>query len=375
MRIIIAGGGTGGHLYPGIAIAEELKKRDMDNEILFVGTPYGIEQKVLPKEGYQLRMIDVKGIVGVGIREKMKALTKLPMAFYRSYCIIKDFKPDVVVGVGGYSSGPAVQVACLLGIPTLIHEQNSIPGLTNRILGRFVDAVAISFPVSASFFSTKKVTFTGNPTRKIFRTISKEEALRKMDIDEGLSVVFVVGGSKGAHRINCLMVEAAEYLSHAKNHLQIIHQTGDKDYSWVVAEYNKKGFKSAVFPFIEDIASAYAVADLVIARAGASTISEIIISGKPSILIPYPYAVSNHQEINARVLSDAGASDVILEKDIDVKKFAEKLLSLIQDKKKLEDMSNKASMLGKGDAAEKVVDLVYRIRGFKKSSGQYVQED
>jgi UDP-N-acetylglucosamine--N-acetylmuramyl-(pentapeptide) pyrophosphoryl-undecaprenol N-acetylglucosamine transferase len=281
--------------------------------------------------------------------------------------ILKEITPDIVIGLGGYSSGPLVAIASLKGIPTLILEQNAIPGLTNRILSRVVDAIAINFKSSEGFFSDLKIHLTGNPVREEITSGKKEEGLKKFGLDEGLFTVLIFGGSAGAHRINKAMVEAISYLNALKNRIQIIHQTGDKDYAEMSEFYRSRGFKIAVLPFIDSMADAYAASDLVVSRAGAGTLSEITACGKPSILIPYPYAAKNHQEINARILLDEGAAMLILDKELDGKRLVSEIRFLMEDPERLWQMEKASKRLGISDAARKIVDLAMGLVRVKSS--------
>lgn len=361
MKILITGGGTGGHLFPGLAIAKGFKGRNSRADIYFVGTDRGIESKILPKEGYPLKTIRIEPLAGHRILKILLSLSRFPLALLDSLRILKEINPDIVIGLGGYSSGPIVIIASLKGIPTLILEQNSIPGLTNRILSRFVDAIAINFKSSKDFFPDRKTYLTGNPIREEITSRGKEEGLKAFGFDEEHFTILVFGGSAGAHRINKAMTEAIVYLDDLKDKIQIIHQTGDKDYNDINEFYKSRGFKAVVLPFIDRMADAYAAADLVVSRAGAGTISEITACGKPSILIPYPYAAKNHQELNAKVLLDAGAAGLILDKELDGKRLASEIRFLIEDPERIWQMGKESKRLGISDGARKVVDLSLEI--------------
>jgi len=357
MRIIIAGGGTGGHLFPGLAIAKGFKGRNSGADIYFVGTEKGIESKILPEEGYPLKTIRIEPLTGHRVSRALISLGHLPLALLDSLRIIKEVNPDIVIGLGGYSSGPLLMVASLKGIPTLILEQNIIPGLTNRILSRFVDAIAINFESSRAFFPDRKTYLTGNPIREGIASVSKKEGLKAFGLDEGRFTILISGGSQGAHRINKAMTEAINYLDDLKDRIQIIHQTGDKDYNDINEFYISRGLRAVVLPFINRMADAYASADLVVSRAGAGTISEITACGKPSILIPYPYAAKNHQELNARILLNAGAAALILDNDLDGKRLASEIRFLIEDPERLWQMEKESKRLGVSDATKRVVDI------------------
>lgn len=351
MRLIIAGGGTGGHLFPGIAVAQEFLERDKSNEVLFVGTRKGIESRVLRKEGYGVRFIEIEGIKGRGVFKGIEVLgIKLPKSLYQAYRILKGFSPDLVLGVGGYAAGPLVFMAWIMGFSTAIHEQNSIPGLTNRILGRFVDRIFISFPETSRWFPPKKSFLTGNPVRK-------ELLLSGPDIKEDERfTLLILGGSQGAHEINLAVLDAMDYLSEFTSLIKILHQSGDKDYGYLSEAYKKRGIDALVLPFIEDMRSAYARADLVICRAGAMTLSELALFGKPSILIPLPRSAHNHQDENARIFERIGAARVL--ESPTGRRLAEVIKGLYNDRGLLKRMGLKAREMARPYAAKEMVDIL-----------------
>lgn len=316
MKVLIAAGGTGGHLYPGIAVARELLKKD-GNQVLFVGTELGIEAKVLPKEGLPLRCIRVGKLKGMNLFSVLKTLITLPMSIFQSARLLSEEKPDVVIGVGGYSSGPVALAAWTFGIPLLIVEPNSYPGLANRVIGRIADRVVLCFPGSTGkqFFSKKKTSLTGPLVRKGIERGDRFTALKTFGLDPGCFTVFAMGGSGGAHAINMAMKDAAPLLKDVPR-LQIMHQTGEKDVADVTDGYRAAGLPAVVFPFIHDMAGAYAAADLVISRSGATTVAELAVCGKRAVLIPFPFAADNHQEYNARTLAELGGADVIIQKEL-----------------------------------------------------------
>ncbi|GAB4542155.1 MAG: undecaprenyldiphospho-muramoylpentapeptide beta-N-acetylglucosaminyltransferase [Thermodesulfovibrionia bacterium] len=361
MRIIIAGGGTGGHLYPGVAIAKGLKRLIPDARIVFVGSAGGIEAKVIPREGFEVRFIRSEGIVGYNILRKMRALMKIPLSIKDSYRIIKEIMPDGVLGVGGYSSGPVVLCASMMGIPTMIHEQNSIPGTTNRILGRFVKAIAVTYHDSMAFFPADKTYLTGNPVREEIRFGSRENGYRIFGLHDGLFTIFVFGGSKGASHINSAVTEALVYLRDYKDKVQFLHQTGEKEFDSVREAYLRHEFKGTVIPFIHNMADAYAVADLVISRAGATTIAEVTACGKASILIPYPFAADDHQLANAKRLWDMGAAQVILDNELNGKTLADHIRHLIDEPDAINEMERMSRSLGGHDATKKIIDIMMGV--------------
>ncbi|MBN1548632.1 MAG: undecaprenyldiphospho-muramoylpentapeptide beta-N-acetylglucosaminyltransferase, partial [Syntrophaceae bacterium] len=317
MNIIIAGGGTGGHLFPGIAVAEEILKRDRNNRVLFVGTERGIEKRVLPGLGYDLALIDVAGIKGKGLAGTLAAMAKLPRSFLQSVGIIRSFRPDLVLGVGGYASGPAVLIAHLMGVKTAVAEQNAFPGITNRILSRFVDRIFLTFPDTEDRFPKKKSLYTGNPIRAAF--LSELAAPPKK---EQKFTLLIFGGSQGAHAINRAALAALDRLVEIKNNLHIIHQTGTADFEEVSSTYRGRGFDAEVHTFIMDMPRVYGRANLLVCRAGATSIAELTASGRAAILIPYPYAANDHQTKNAEVLVRAGAAEMILERDLTGERLA-----------------------------------------------------
>lgn len=355
MKVIIAGGGTGGHLFPGIAIAEEFMKRDRSSQVIFVGTKNGIEKDVLPGEGFTLETIMIEGVKGKNILKKIFALLKMPLGIIQSLFILVEYRPDIVIGVGGYASFPAVLSSSLLGIPNIIHEQNRIPGLANKILARIAKKVAVTFKESLNYFSKDKTEITGNPVRK--RLIN---GFKKEVEDDDRFTIFVFGGSQGASSINLSMIESLEFISKLKE-VHIIHQTGGQDFDMVKEGYEKNGVSADVYPFIKDMAECYARSNLVICRSGATAIAELTACGKPSILIPYPFAANNHQEINARVLEEKGAAEVLLDRDVNGKSLADRILAFINDKEKTREMAKKSSRLSRVDAAEKIVDICYEL--------------
>ncbi|MDA2917956.1 undecaprenyldiphospho-muramoylpentapeptide beta-N-acetylglucosaminyltransferase [Desulfobacterota bacterium AH_259_B03_O07] len=354
MRIIIAGGGTGGHIYPAISIADEIRRRNPDNEILFVCTKNGFGSEKILNEGYKLEYISSSGIVGKGLMDSILGTTSAIKGVFDSFRVIIKFKPNVVIGVGGYVSGPVVIATCLLFIPAVICEQNSVPGLTNRILARFSKRVFAAFDESIKYFPRVKTRVLGNPIRNQILAVNKATNIR-----DGL-IVLVFGGSQGAHKLNISVPKAFGILG--RKDINIIHQTGNHDIQDVKKRYEWYGIEAEVIPFIEDMASVYNDADLVIGRAGAGTIAEITALGKPSILVPYPFSAYNHQFENAKVLERAGAAIVIEDKDAFPERIVEALSKLLT-KDKLNEMRIQAKRLGKPQAAKNIVDEIYKFTG------------
>ncbi|AGC47467.1 MULTISPECIES: undecaprenyldiphospho-muramoylpentapeptide beta-N-acetylglucosaminyltransferase [Myxococcus] len=352
MKVLIAGGGTGGHLFPGIALAEEVVTRHHANEVVFVGTERGLEARVVPREGYPLELVKVQGLKGKGLFSLLKALVALPLAFIESFRILVRQKPDVVVGVGGYASGPVVLAAWLMGIPTAIQEQNALPGLTNKVLGKVVRVVFIAFEEARRFFPEKKVQLIGNPIRRKLM----DNYLRSHVAHENFSVL-VFGGSLGARGINQRMLEALDSLGDLKGDVRFVHQTGKNDLEMVRKGYADKGFQAEVVEFIDDMSSAYAKADLVVCRAGATTLAELTVCKKASILIPFPHATDDHQTVNARALVDAGAALMFQESELTGQKLAETLRTLKSQPERLKGMEKKAALLGRPEAAKELADV------------------
>ena len=353
MRLMIAGGGTGGHLFPGVALAEELRAREPDAAIKFVGTRRGIEARVLPDLGWDLELIEVSGLKTVGALAAMKGLFRLPRALWQARRIVKAFAPDAVIGVGGYASGPVVLAARLRGIPTAICEQNSIPGFTNKLLGKLVRSVFLSFDESKRFFNAKKIVMSGNPVRRdLVQKLLGAVAETRSTVN-----VLVVGGSQGAVAVNELASIALGKLAQ-ETPLAITHQTGEKDLEPTSARYREAGVTAECRAFIKDMAAAYRDADLIIGRAGATTVAELAIAGKPAIFIPYPFAADNHQEINAREMADAGAALMFRQSELTADRLAEAVRPLL-DSRKRADMAAAMKALAKPRAAAAVVDWCF----------------
>ncbi len=357
MRVIIAGGGTGGHLFPGLAVADEFKRRDERTEVIFVGTEYGIEARVVPREGYPIRFLRAEGLVGVSVMKKIKAVTKVFSGIIDSRRIIKTLNPDIVIGVGGYTSGATMLTACFMSLPTMILEQNSVPGLTNRILGHFVSGICITYQESISFFPKAKTFLTGNPVRMQVLKGSIESAYKLFSLDKRLFTIFIFGGSAGARSINMAIIEALNYLYDLRDKIQFLHQTGTKDYEHVREAYRRTGFKGTITPFIYQMGEAYALADIVVSRAGATTLAELTALGKTAILIPYPYAAGQHQELNARKLLEMGAAKMILNSELKGESLAESIRELFKNETMRSEMQRISRSVGRPDACAKVVDI------------------
>lgn len=361
MKVIIAGGGTGGHLFPGLALAEEFKRRDDSNEVIFVGTEHGIEARIIPREGYPIKFLRAEGIVGRSLIKKIKASAKLALSFIDACRILRTVAPDLVIGVGGYAAGAIVFMADIKSIPTMIHEQNSIPGLTNRILGRVARRICVTYQESLSGFPMGKTFLTGNPIRARILKGERDAAYRLFSLDKDMFTVFVFGGSSGARSINRVVVDALNHLSELKDKIQFLHQTGDKDYENIRETYRKAGVKGTVASFIYQMAEAYAAADLVISRAGATTLAEITALGKPAILIPYPYAAGRHQEFNALKLREMGAAYVIPDSDIKGELLAGNIREIYENASVRAEMTRASRGLGRPEACSRIVDIAMSL--------------
>ena len=349
----MAGGGTGGHLFPGIAVAEEFLRRDQGAEILFVGTGRPVEAEVLGRRNLQCRSITAAGLKGKGLWGRIRSLAALPVGLFQSLTVIAGFKPDLVLGVGGYVSGPVGLAASLLGKLTAIHEQNSIPGMTNRLLGRFVDLVFISFDSSRLFFPPAKTHLTGNPIRAEITTAAAEaEYGPKKDF-----TLLVIGGSQGARAINHAAVGAIRILAGRGRAPRLIHQTGTADLEQVRSDYNGLPVDAEVRAFIQDMERAYAQADLVISRAGALSVAELAAMGRPAVFVPLPTAADNHQEHNARWLVEAGAAEMIRQSELTPQSLAGVIERLRKNPESLREMARRSSEAARPDAVRMIVDI------------------
>lgn len=361
MKVLIAGGGTGGHLFPGLAIAEEFRRRDERNEVVFVGTEHGIEARIIPREGYTIRYVRSEGIVGKSFTKKARGLVTLLLSAIDARRILNAVVPDIVIGVGGYSSGAVVLMAGLKSIPTMIHEQNSVPGLTNRILGKVVKRICVTYHESISCFPMGKTFLTGNPIRAKILKGDRDSACRLFSLDKDLFTVFVFGGSSGARSINRTMVDALNHLTDLREKIQFLHQTGDRDFENIREAYRKAGAKGTVAPFIYQMAEAYAIADVVVSRAGATTLAEITALGKPAILIPFPYAAGRHQEFNALKLREMGAAHMILEDEMKGETLASHIRGLYEHESARAEMQRASRSLGRPDACGRIVDIAVSL--------------
>jgi UDP-N-acetylglucosamine--N-acetylmuramyl-(pentapeptide) pyrophosphoryl-undecaprenol N-acetylglucosamine transferase len=355
MKIIIAAGGTGGHVFPGIALAEEFTRKNKNNQLLFVGTKRVLERNTIIPKGYAFEAIDTSGLKGKNPFTMVRALLQTTKGIFQSIMIIRHFTPDLVIGLGGYVSGPVVLAAYLMGVKTAIHEQNSIPGFTNRILGKIAHRIFVSFNYSLSYFPPEKTVVTGNPIGKQHIQASK------VSPPESPFTLLILGGSLGSRQINCAITDALEDLLPLKNTIKIIHQTGPQELNLVKTAYHQRGFSTEVVPFIDHIAGAFQKAHLIISRAGATTLAELMVHHKASILIPYPLAADHHQHLNARILVSQKAAQMIEPDYLTGKRLAQLILHLYHHPEQRAAMEKNAGSLGKPHAAQTVVDHCYKL--------------
>jgi UDP-N-acetylglucosamine--N-acetylmuramyl-(pentapeptide) pyrophosphoryl-undecaprenol N-acetylglucosamine transferase len=361
LSVLIAGGGTGGHLYPGIAVAREIVARFAGARIVFVGTAAGIESRVIPREGFALETIRSAGLKGKSLASLARGVALLPASAIDAWRVISRTRPSIVIGVGGYSSGPVVLLAALRSIPTMLMEQNAMPGVTNRLLARFVRAAAVTYDESARFFAGRAF-LAGNPVRPEFLGGKHEEhgSLRESG-ERRAAQVLVFGGSQGAHAINVAMVEAAPRLVAAAPSLAITHQTGERDLEMVRDGYRRAGVEARVEPFLYAIDREMKTADLVVCRAGATTLAELTAAGRPSILIPLPTATDDHQRKNAEALAVKGAARMIDQRSLTGELLASEIVALAGNDVERAAMSAAARRMAKPDAAKVIVDRVLEL--------------
>jgi UDP-N-acetylglucosamine--N-acetylmuramyl-(pentapeptide) pyrophosphoryl-undecaprenol N-acetylglucosamine transferase len=358
VRVLIAGGGTGGHLYPGIALAREIKRRDPAAVLTFVGTATGVEARVVPREGFPLELIRVAGLKGTAGLTRIKGFAVLPLSAVDAWRVISRIRPDVVVGVGGFASGPVLMLAALRGYPTMLLEQNALPGVTNRLLARVVRAAALTFEEASTFFPGKGFV-TGNPVRPEF--FQMKEADDRLVSPQPAARVLIFGGSQGAHAINMAMVEAAPRLATAGAAVAITHQTGERDVELVRDGYRRAGLEARVEAFLYEMDREMSGADLVVARAGATTLSELAAARRPAILVPLPTAADDHQRKNAEVVARAGGAQVIEQRDLNGERLAEAILSLASDPTRRERMAAAIQAFARPDAAARIADRVWAL--------------
>jgi UDP-N-acetylglucosamine--N-acetylmuramyl-(pentapeptide) pyrophosphoryl-undecaprenol N-acetylglucosamine transferase len=356
-RLIVAGGGTGGHLFPGVAVAQAFLARHIRNRVLFVNAGRPLDVSVLDRLGWPHRTITIEGIKGRGMWRQARAAAKIPMAVWQSRRIILEFDPQVVMGVGGYSAGPVAVAAWLMGIPTVLHEQNREPGLTNRWVRRIADRVYLSFEGRGERFDTLTTVITGNPVRdEILMRGGKGRVPHAADT----FTVLILGGSQGAHAINEAMVAAVPQLS-AVDGLRLVHQTGRDDEAFVAKAYADAGLSATVRAFYDDMAERYAQADLIVCRAGATTVAEITVVGRAALFIPFPQAADDHQTANAKALVEAGAAEMLPQRNLTSALLAERIAFYRRNPAIISTMATKALTLGRPEAALTIVRDIYRL--------------
>ena len=367
MSVLFAGGGTGGHLYPGIAVARELLARRADARVTFAGTAAGIEARVVPREGFELDVIRSAGLKGKSVAARLRGAALLPVSGWDAWSVLSRRRPSVVIGVGGYSSGPIVGLAALRRVPTLLMEQNAMPGLTNRTLARIVDAAAVTYEESRSFFGSKAFV-SGNPVRAEFFDDAPLDGGMGGHDDErwappGAARVLVFGGSQGAHAINVAMVEAASRLGSGASGVAITHQTGERDLEMVRDGYRRAGIAARVESFLFTMAREMKQADLVICRAGATTLAELTAAGRASILVPLPTATDDHQRKNALALVNGGAAQMIEQRDLTGERLAAAITALAADAAQRKRIATAARAMARPDAARVIVDRILQLAG------------
>jgi UDP-N-acetylglucosamine--N-acetylmuramyl-(pentapeptide) pyrophosphoryl-undecaprenol N-acetylglucosamine transferase len=356
IRVVIAGGGTGGHLYPGIAVARELLRRSPESVVTFAGTARGIESRVLAREGFALDLLRSAGLKGASVAGWLRGIALLPLGGLDAWRIISRRSPDLVIGVGGYSSGPVVLVAALRGVPTLLLEQNAVPGVTNRTLAHVVKAAAVTFDSTVAYFGGRGFV-AGNPVRPEFLAIGGAPAERRA----GPVRILIFGGSQGAHAINVAMVEAASRLAAGPGRVAVTHQTGERDLELVRSGYRRAGLEARVEPFLFAMDREMTAADVIVCRAGATTIAELTAAGRPAVLIPLPTAADDHQRRNAEVLVGAGAAEMIEQTDLTGDRLADRMLALAEDEARRAAMAAAARRLARPDAARVIVDKAFEL--------------
>ena len=357
VKLMIAGGGTGGHIYPAVAVAQEFARRDPKRRVVFVGTQYGLEKTIVPRAGFPLEFISVGGLKGKGAGETLKNLVRLPFGFFQAVQVLGRHRPNVVLGVGGYASGPVLLAAKMLGVPTAIHEQNAFPGVTNRMLAKFVKAVAVAFADAGPRLKRADAVVTGNPIRREFFEIAQQAA------PGNRHRLLIFGGSQGSHVLNEAMIGALLFLARLKDRLDIVHQTGTGELEHVRQAYRASAFPNArVVPYLDPIVNEIAAADLIVSRAGAMTIAELAALGRAAILVPFAAAANNHQELNARVVEHAGGATVITEAQLSPERLAMTIMEILNDPQRPLRMGAAARSLAAPDATKNIVDLLEKIQ-------------
>jgi UDP-N-acetylglucosamine--N-acetylmuramyl-(pentapeptide) pyrophosphoryl-undecaprenol N-acetylglucosamine transferase len=346
LRVVIAGGGTGGHLYPGIAVAQEFQS-SLGAAVTFLTSPKAVTAQILDRYGFPWEVMASRALKGQGLWGRVRTLGSLPGSVWEAKARLRALAPHLVLGMGGYASGPVGVAAYLLGIPLMIHEQNAIPGMANRWLAKLAGRIFLSFPDSSGCYPRERTVWTGNPIRPEFLATPARPPAP--------FTVLLMGGSQGAHSLNMAALGALPLLADLKEQLNFLHITGKEDREEVAAGYEKAGFTAAVADFTPEVPAWMGRAHLVVCRAGASTLAELTALGRAALLVPFPFAANNHQEFNARFLADAGAGELILNKDFTGKILADKIKHLITNPEILQDMETASRSLAKPDAAKEIV--------------------
>lgn len=354
MRVLIAAGGTGGHIYPGLAVAKEVMRRHPEAKVRFVGTPGKLETKLVPQAGFELSLIESTGLVNMGLLARLRGLLLIPKSIFAARRLIREFKPDIVVGAGGYVSGPVLLTASLMKIPTLVMESNAVPGFTNRRLARFVKRAAVSFAEALPYFRGKGVV-TGNPVRQDFFDVPVKP------VDMAQFALLIFGGSLGARAVNTAMIEALPHLEKFRERLRITHQTGELDFVKVSEGYEQAGWKERadVRRYIDKMVEEFASADLIISRAGATTSFELMAAGRVAIMVPLPGQLE--QRKNAEALQTAGAARMILQEELTGERLAREISALVEAPEELKRMQQASRQLARGDAAQATVELMEQL--------------
>ena len=365
MRIIVSGGGTGGHIYPAITIINTIKEKCPEAEFLYVGTKQGLEADIVPKEGLPFATVDLQGFERHLTARNLLRAGKAMAAVVKAARLVKDFRPDAAIGTGGYVCGPVLMAASFLHIPTLVQEQNVLPGITNKILSRFVSRIAVGSEAALPAFPGEKTVCTGNPIRREVMEAEPQAGAQAFGFDPGKRTVLVSGGSRGARAINRAMVQVLAQAA-GDPEVQYLHVTGKLDYEDIRERLARAGLTELpphirVLPYLYNMPQAEALADLAVFRAGATGLAELTARGIPSILVPYPYAAENHQEFNARALEKAGAAKVILNKDLTAETLGAAIGELLSDEGKLKSMAEASRSLGRPRAAEEIAEMVLEL--------------
>lgn len=352
MNVLIAGGGTGGHLFPGIAVAQEIRRRNADSRILFVGSPRGLEVRAVPKAGFELELLPVSGLRGLGVRGILLGLFRLPIAVFKAFFLVLRFRPQVAISCGGYAAGPAVLAARIMGVPCIVLEQNALMGTTNRILEKMATKVMASLPIEG--VDPQKVAVLGNPVRADLLPIREEPYEPKTPLE-----LLVFGGSQGARALNDVMMELAGLLVSNQTAIRITHQTGAADLERVTQAYKSAGFTNVdVLPFIDDMATAYQKADLILCRAGATTLAEVTVCGRPLLMVPFPYAVDDHQSENAKAVEASGGGIHIPQSELTAESLYQLLSELMSVPQRLVAMAAHSRRMGKPQALRDIIDAI-----------------